>query len=241
MSENIRLVGTKQEIEQALLTILNIREQIENRDIGDFVGIPLEEYVKAKPHTIKLTIFYSSNPLPPFRSRRGEKVVTPIYNVPDVNRGLLNWENIKRLAGTGNGYMWGRFRAIANLDNGRQMQVYGGSERAAETRLKELLQLSTAKILTLTVSEEKREGKRAQGMLMEKRNTRVYPIYFTVISTKKVQDETTRQYRKIATTQGAFIRQHTPKIPLWVDREPSNAKDLIRESLRNRGVDDNSP
>ncbi|MHC5718708.1 MAG: hypothetical protein ACYTX0_43250 [Nostoc sp.] len=213
------------------------RNLIENRDIGDFVGYPVEDYVRAKPATIKLTVFFYNFKTPPFRERNGFRFVRASYNIPDVNRAKLDWLTIKNACGGADGYTWGRFRATANLSNGRQMQVYGGSEETATNMMRSLASFSTAKILTLTIAEEKKEGRRAENQRMYKENTRVYPAYFSVLNYEKVVVEEDREYSGFnATLAGDFRRIRTKKIPLWVGKEPANARAIIIESLRVRGV-----
>ncbi|MEH2445796.1 MAG: hypothetical protein V7K18_08430 [Nostoc sp.] len=162
------------------------------------------------------------------------------YNIPDANKAKLDWLTIKNACGGVEGYTWGRFRATANLDNGRQMQVYGGSDETAANMLKSLANFSTAKILTVTVAEEKKEGRRAENKRMYKENTRVYPAFFSVINSEKVVVEEQREYSGLnAVLAGDFKRSRTKKIPLWVQKEPSNARAIIIEAIRVRGVDNN--
>jgi hypothetical protein len=152
----------------------------------------------------------------------------------------LDWEVIKEAAGGSNGYNWGRFRCTANLDNGRQMKLHAATKEEAEKRLKALAALSTAKILTISITEEKKEGRRKQYQTLHKKNTKVYPAYFCVVNSEKILVESDRQRKeKIpglkSTLAGDFRRQRTVKIPLWVEKEPELCKDIIKEALRVRG------
>lgn len=246
MTEEIILSGTEETLKPIIALLIGIHQLIENRDIGDIVGSPLEEHVRAHPHTIKLTIFWYPKKEPPFTANAGEKLVRPYCNIPDVNRKKLDWTKIKETAGGSNGYTWGRFRCTANLDNGRQMQVHAGEAKEAEERLKALASLSTAKILTLSVTEEKKEGRRATNHSLYKENTKVYPAYFVVVNSEKILVESERQRQpklpgqKKSTLAGDFQRNRTRKIPLWTEKEPGNVKEIIKEALRVRGQDDKS-
>lgn len=244
MSEQIILSGSEETLKPIITLLLGIHQLIENRDIGDFVGLPLPQALQAQPHTVKLTIWFYSNKEPPFKGKPGEPFVRACYNIPDVDRRKLSWEAIKLAAGGANGYTWGRFRASANLSNGRQMQVYGGDEEQAKERMFALASLSKAKIQTLTVAEEKKYGRRATNRLMYKETTKIYPGYFSVINTEKLLVEAEREQFQAKSTKnkptgqlsGDFIRKKTKKIPLWVTKEPSNCKSLIKEALRVRGA-----
>ncbi|MEH2242352.1 hypothetical protein [Nostoc sp.] len=236
--EKIVLAVNRNNYKSVVSQAIANRTLIENRDIGDFVGTPIEDYVRAKVETIKLTVFFFNFRQPPFKARSGFRFVRATYNIPDANKAKLDWLTIKNACGGTEGYTWGRFRATANLDNGRQMQVYGGSDEIAVNMLRSLAAFSIAKILTLTVAEEKKEGRRAENKRMYKEDIRVYPAFFSVVNFKKVVVEEQREYSGInATLAGDFHRSRTKKIPLWVEKEPSNSRTIITEALRVRGVE----
>jgi len=241
MTEEIILSGAEENLKPIIALLIGIRQLIEHRDIGDVVAMPLIEKVLAEPQTVKLTIFFHPNKNPPFTYEKGQHQLKPCLNIPDIDLRKLSWNNIKTAAGGENGYNWGRFLATANLSNRRQMQVYAGSEKEAEERIIALAALSKAKILTISVTEEKKTGRRATNKLLYKPTTRVYPAYFSVINNEKLLVEAERELRQKRVRgrlAGDFKRITTKKIPLWTHKEPPNTKDLIREALRVRGTGD---
>lgn len=239
MSEKIRLkVGTN--LPSVLSNLIAIRRIIANKDIGDIVALPIEDYVRAQPHLTKLTVFFCSAKTPPFRATSGKRFVRATYNIPNVKASLMKWEKIKEACGGANGYNWGRFRCTANLDNGRQMQIHGGTAEEAEERLKALAALSTAKIITVSVTEEKKEGKRKTGQILYKELTRIYPVYFTVINSQKIEVESRKEREQLeklktskvsATLAGTFRRHKTQKLPLWMPKEPKGINNEIKKAL----------
>lgn len=238
MSDKIVLYGNNSALKAGISQAIATRKLIEYRDVGDIVAAPVDEWVRAYPGQIKLTITFYNKQFPPFKLDNGQRLVRAIYNVPAISRTMLTWEQIKAACGGGNGYLWGRFRATANLDNGRQMQVYGGSDREAERRLKALLELSSAKILTLTVAEEKREGRRAADQAMYKETTRIYPAFCCIINSQKLIQESNLEAPStgVPTLTGNFKRVRTQKIPLFLTQAPSNFQSIVFESLRERGI-----
>jgi hypothetical protein len=240
MAEKIRLKSSRGNFKSTLSLFLGIKTLIDNRDVGDIVALTVPEAVKAQPHTIRLEVFFYSVKQPPYSRRTAnQRLVRATCTIPDVKRSSLKWETIKTACGGVNGYTWGRFLATAWLDNNRQMQVYGGSAQEAEQRLKALQELSSTKILTLSVTEEKKEGKRASGELLYKESTRVYPAYFCVINIEKIQVENKAEFeslpKNVPTTKsltGVKRRRTTEKIPLWVEKEPSTANKIIQEALK---------
>jgi hypothetical protein len=172
----------------------------------------------------------------------GKRYVRSHCAIPDVKRSALTWDTIKLACGGENGYMWGRFLCTANLSNRRQIQVYGASGAEAEERLKAFVALSTATITSLSISEQKKEGKRATGLLLYKEPTRIYPAYFAILNSQKIAIESklereqrdNRDGRVTPTLGGTFLRTRTQKIPLWGPSEPPDAKAQIREALKVR-------
>src|SRR6476469_601765 len=173
--EKILLAGPEEILKPLVVQTLSQHQLIENRDMGQFIGASEAEVQKAKPHTQKLKIVMYPVKAPPYgKSKR----VT--INIPDVPRSKMDWEKIKAAVGGENGYMWGRFRAQAELDNGRQMALYGATENEAEQRLLACLALSEANFYTLNVTEEKKAGTRATNDDLQKDPTRVYPCWVTI-------------------------------------------------------------
>lgn len=233
MTERIILKGRSEMLKPIITELLAIQQLIRNRDIGDFVGYPLDEYVRAKPQSLKLAVLFYSVQSPPWRTIDATRLKSATYNVPFVDRTKVDWQFIKMACGGHNGYLWGRFRCVADIiDDGgsmRQMQVYGASEAEAEQRLKALLTLSNGTIASLSVAEEKKEGRRATDKLLYKEPTRVYPAYFTIIHQEKIVTES-----NTATLSGNYKRNKA-RIPLWTETKPPDADEIIREALRVRG------
>jgi hypothetical protein len=243
MADTVRVKGNAQTLPGILSNLIAIHSLIENRDIGDFVGLPLEDIVRPQPITIKLTVFFYSEKEPPFQPQIGKRFVRSHCIIPDVKRNLLKWGDIKTACGGENGYMWGRFCANARLANRRIMQVYGASKQEAEERLRALAAFSSSEIETLSVSEKLKEGITASGKLLYKEPTRVYPAYFSVVNSQKILIESRREKQErenatdgkvVPTTSGNFLRTKTQKIPLWIKTEPTTANAIIREALKVR-------
>lgn len=169
---------TFQNVPQKLLiptiqTALNQHRTIYNRDVGSIVGTTADEYIRARPQLRKLIILFRSRQSPPWRNSDGTRCKEVSYAIPDVKRGLT-WQEIKAVASR---FTWGKYRAVATLDNQRQMHVYGATAQEAEQKLRQLLTLSTASILRLTISEEE-----ITPTALIKRPTEVYPSFGTLMA-----------------------------------------------------------
>lgn len=232
----IILKGRTQLLKSQIPLLMGINQLIEDRDIGQFLGYPIEDFVRMKRRTpLSLDVVFYSVPRPPWRAKKAsDRFVRASYSIPDINRAALDWAKIKTACGGSNGYMWGRFRATANLSNGGQMQVHGGSDQEAEERLKTLQSLSATEIITLSVTEEKNVGKRAKDKKLYKETTRVYPAYFSVTNTEKVVTES-----NLATLEGEYYSTQG-RINLWTEQPPPNMSEIFTEVLRVRGANNNT-
>lgn len=233
-SEKIILTGKPDFLKPIISEIIAFRQLINNRSIGDFCGYSLDEYVRAKPQSFKLKLLFYSVKEPPWKPPGKDRLVTATYHVPFVSKAKIDWQTIKTACGGDNGYMWGRFRCTANIEDGngsiRQMQIHGNSESEAEDRLTALLTaLSSGKIITQSTTEEKKVGRRDTDKFMYKESTRIYPAYFTIINQEKIVTES-----NLATLGGNY-RKSTARIPLWTDTKPVDTDDLIKEALRVKG------
>lgn len=211
--EKIVLTGAEPELKETVRSTLVQHRLIANRDIGQIVGQPAEDWYKAHPQRRKLTIIFDQRPNPPWRLQKGSASRRAEYSIPEPKVNL-KWEQIKRAAKP---YNWGRFRVTANLTNGRQMAVYGASPKEAEEKLKELIDLSTCEIMSANTSEE-----RIRHPKLKKENTRMYPAYGNLLVRKSSTDGKGR-----TDLDGKSWESNHIRFALWTEREPSNFKEII--------------
>lgn len=201
------LTGPQTLIKPQIEAAITGHRWIYNRDVGPIVGSPAEDWLRAGVQRRKLTIIFKSKPNPPWVAVPGEpSMKQTTATIPDAKVGLT-WQDLKSKARP---YTWGRFRATANLDNGRQMALYGASPQEAETALRSLLSLSTAEILTLSVTEEK-----DRHVDLRKEPRQMYPAYATLLVRKGTAERT-------GTTDlsGQDYKQELRRMDLWLDSEP---------------------
>ncbi|WP_416671539.1 hypothetical protein [Egbenema bharatensis] len=205
--------GAEEEVQTEIQTYLNSYRTIQNRDVGQIVGAPETDWVRAKTQRRKLTIIFKSVERPPFYRREGP-IKSATYAIPDPKPNL-SWNQIKRAAKF---YTWGKFRATANLDNGRQMAVYGATPQEAELKLKDLLDLSTAELVTLSVSEEKERDPR-----LRKSPTMLYPATGSMLIRIPSRDREGR-----VDIDGNTWDEQSIRFDLWTDEEPEEFE-IVRQ------------
>ena len=204
--EFITLTGPQQLIKSDIQTTLAQHRFVHNRDLGMLVGQPAEDWLRAKMQRRKLSVVFKSKKQPPWSSL-DKRVREFTYTIPDAKVGLT-WKEIKSAAKP---YTWGKFRATANLDNGRQMAVYGATEKEAEQQLRSLMRLTTAEILTLSVTEEK-----DRNPALRKEATQLYPAYAVLLIRRSTAERTGR-----TDLSGQRYNEERQRIELWPDTEPA--------------------
>jgi hypothetical protein len=212
--ETILLRGPQQTVIQQVQTALVQHQLIHNRDVGEIVGQPAEDWLRGTFQRRKLTLVFKSREKPPWRAGAGEERTKEVtISIPEPKVGL-NWQEIKTAARK---WTWGRFRAKADLTEGRQMAVYGATSAEAESKLREAIALSTLDILTINVSEEK-----DRNPTMRKDPTEVYPAYATLLVRKGNLDPTGR-----TDLSGNTYGEETVRFELWTDSEPVDMPILL--------------
>jgi hypothetical protein len=212
IEEPIVLSGPQELIKPAVQTALVQSRLIHNRDVGQILAQPYLEAVRATPQLRRLTIRFYSKPKPPWREKSGVKCKQCDYTIPDVKPGLT-WEQVKRAASK---FTWGKHKAIAQLNNQRQMVVYGNTPAEAERKLKELLTLSTAEILRLIISEEE-----ITPLKLKKEPREMYPAYASLLFRRQSTDAHGRTM-----LDGKTLDEKAITITLWPQQEPKNTKRL---------------
>ena len=211
--EAIVLVGGQDSIKTTVQTTLAQHKLIYNRDVGQIVGLPADDALRAAPHRRKMTIMFNEQEKPPFRRANGDRGTRVVLTIPDPKTDL-SWERIKRAAKP---YNWGPYRCTAHLTNGRQMAVYGASAQDAEEKLKDLLELSNCEISTMAITQERDRSPR-----LKKNPTRVYPQAATLLVRRDSVDPD--KGRPIGNTVQAERRV---RFDLWTQNEPRAFKQVI--------------
>lgn len=227
-SEKIILAGPEPELRGQIPAILAHHQMIEDRDVGQLVGQPLDDYIRPRPFDgLRLQFKLFSVQSPPYARRGDERLVEVNVQVSDVDRSKLDWDRLIAVCGGRNGYLWGRFRAHAVLTNGRPLTCYGGTPDEAQDRLRAFLTLSEAEIRTISVTEEIKEAARLENPKLYKETTRVYPAYLTIINRERLQ-----AFDKGQRSRDGNFNDKRARIDLWRAAKPPDFEETITELLR---------
>jgi hypothetical protein len=229
--ERLLLQGTEQELIESLPRVMLDYDLLDNRDVGTMIASPPEEVIRRRPNARLLTITLKSTPRPPWRAGvgAGEYKETSI-EIPDAKRNIT-WQKVKQACSGANGYLYGRFKAIATLNNYRTMSCFASTEDEARDRIKAYAELSEAEILFVDVVEEVKEGIRLTNPNLYKDPIRVYPAYFSIMAHEKILGGESG----FQTTAGKLKRQRYV-IDLWPETEPQEAAEIIRDLFSNQNL-----
>lgn len=233
--QRIVLAGSTELLKANISQTLTNYQMWEDKDIGSFVGSPVDDYLRARPRSISLVIQFFSRQQPPWRKVGQNRLVSATYSVPDIDTTKLDWEKIKLACGGNNGYLYGRFRATGILDNGRQMAIYAHTAQEAEDRLKALLALSKAKLLKKpTFTEDRTED--VSGSYV-KQPVQIYPAYFTILNQYQIPGALGSG---VPINGKRYIRKND-RIDLWISQKPYDFDGRILELLKKPGAETQTP
>lgn len=211
--ESIVLSGQQTIVQQSVQNAIVAHRFIHNRDVGQIVGQPAEDWVKGGMQRRKLVIVFKSKEQPPWRNRGDQERVKEVsYTIPEPKKGL-SWSELKAASKR---WVWGRFRATANLEGGRQMAVYAASASEAEDKLRELLTLSSLDLLTLSVTEE-----RDRNSKLKKDPCLMYPAYATLLIRRSTAELVGR-----TDLSGQNFSEERIRIELWTSSAPPDLPPL---------------
>lgn len=177
----IFLSGDQEAVIQQAEDAMVLQGVLGPRDIGEFLGVPYEEWQRATPKRANLQLRYYSKEKPPFQV---EGIRRSQFNIPDPKP--LTWQKIKQAAIR---FTYGPILTTVRLDNGRQMQCWASTPAEGLTLIKSLLTLSNARMIGAPVHTEIDDSLLPPAE--KKRSVLMYPAFgtYTIVrSTNGITD-----------------------------------------------------
>ncbi len=209
--ERIILSGPEAVLRPTIVNVLATHQMLGNRDVGVLInGTPVDEYLRPGVQERRLTIEFKEKTAPPWTMPDGKRARKRQVTIFDVKRGLT-WEEVKLAAKQ---YTSGQRLITAQLNNGRQMQVYAGTENEGVQKIKELLKLSTAEILPNGVRDSGYVDPTSRRQALP---YLVYPAKAVLLWRKRSTDLDGRE-----DLAGNVWTEEAIAFDLWPDNEPIN-------------------
>lgn len=177
--ESLVLWGTAQEIVNQVAIAMQRSQQLEQYDLGAWVGYPVGEYLRQFPQESKLTLI--------FRLKTEKPVHYKTVRVPFVNRTALNYRRLREACGGETGLMWGKISCNAKIGKGEDIRklsaVYaaGPNESEAKKNLKGFLGLTTLPTQGIFYNEGDNENKKDR---FDRSSYKVYPCSVGILNQK---------------------------------------------------------
>ena len=238
-SESYLLFGTPLELMTQLSFVMAIHRMVDRRDIGEFVGYPLEEYYKGKAQDeISVRIWLTTKKTPPFQASAYEWFSRRQISIPLIDKRKLTYKKIREACNNSLGLKYGEYHARAYLspdDSGKiiyQMVVGGDDESTALKNLEKFLPFTRAKVRGVSINKiDYNKGERA--LWKDKANYNkfeVYPAWIQVNNPKIFHSSTVSQNTK-KTLVG---KQKYKKTKLWIysNNEPLGWSDDLKDALK---------
>lgn len=210
--EKILLVGEEKLIRPQIISTISNHRLLHNRDVGQWVGQPADESVRAKFLNRKLVIVFREKEFPPYRMPGGKRCKQAVCSIPDTRPGV-SWKDIKAAASA---YMWGPWLLTAKLDNGRKIQIHGATKKDCEKKLAQVLKLTTAQLLKSNASQEVVGSARNK-----KKATKMYPSFASVLVRARSQDNEGR-----TNMRGEVFDEKLIKFELYTEKPPDGLPPL---------------
>lgn len=230
-NEVITISARDQVARGAIVTALTTHQLMHNRDVGQWVGQPINEQLRqqAPISTLSLRIIYYPVKSPPFTRENLEASGGNADNwhtcdiaIPYIDPAKLDWQKIKRAAGLSSRF-FGRNRAYGYL-GGRKIEVYGAGEIEAKTWINDLAELSEAPLVGLGFTRRDRNAASVSSLSQQFESCRVFPAYAIVTSQRREVDKANGR----ATLQGNFTSREE-RIELWPEEAPPFVGALLEE------------
>jgi hypothetical protein len=206
-SEKFLIQGTTQEAKARVLTVLDQSRLIGNRDLGYFVGDIEDSTIQPPIQKRSLVIHYRHKDAPPYpisdaNFRKGK------FIIPDLKTGI-SWEELKQACRP---FVCGRYRITAFLDSGRQMVVFASSKSEGQTKIRELLRLTTSNVLRWSSGELEDEN----ALLRKKPQTLWASKAYFFLKTKRATPG------GLVSSTGDYFDVEKFVIPLYLDEKPQD-------------------
>lgn len=221
-NETILMGGAENILRPAMVQTMANYKLLDNKDVGQIIGQPVDDYVSQSFQPMRLIIKYYSLQTPPWKAKRGERLNTATYKIPNIERKSIDFEKIKLAAGGSNGISTGKYYANARLTDGFKMLVYGSSEKGAINTVKGLAKLSQSEILTISTGKREKEGKAITQPGLIRDSDQLYPAYATIFI-KSLDPKTGRAY-----IDGIKRKELSYRIELWRPQKPPEFDEAIR-------------
>ena len=243
-SESYLFTGNYSEIITKIEQQWHLIRLMREYSIGEFLGMPINDWLRQSVKRLTLNIVLSLHQSPPFIRNvniggKLTQISTRQVSIPYPNRTALKYSTLRNVCGGSSGLGYGHYHAIAyltpdpviqNKRGAAQMWAHGATAAEAQSNLDKFLTLTEGHLLDRSegISSKLSKQKDPKGLFL--RNYRVYPAYVFVENAAMVAFTETQSGRAV---QGGRKVSNKSRLDIWQESEPSGFSSKLRELLRN--------
>lgn len=194
--EVVEFRGSQLEIVEAVRTVMPVRQLVDDRDIGQFMGTDVNEQIRLKPQLRLLKLIFQGKQQPPYKKDGKRLCGQSEVSIPDPKPGL----DRKKILAVARPYERGNWYVKCLMDSGRSMEGWFQSKSEGIETLTTLSALSTSDI-------EPDSFVWSEGQNAPIKTERMYPSQASVIYPKRRRGK-----------RGGDLGK-AERIPLWGEGE----------------------
>ncbi|MCT7955721.1 hypothetical protein [Laspinema palackyanum] len=224
--DSLILWGTAREIVNQVAIAMQRSQQLEQYDLGAWVGYPIGEYLRQFPQESKLTLI--------FRLKTEKPVHYKTVRVPFVARSALNYRRLREVCGGDTGLMWGRISANAKIGKGEDIKklsaVYasGPNESEAKKNLKGFLGLTTLPTQGIFYTQGDNENKKDRD---DRQAYKVFPCSVGILTQRVVKMAERDRLSGGRRTYAGKVKGSTVRFLLTAKTEPPDFQVRLNQLL----------
>ncbi len=210
---------------------------------GQWVGYPLDDYLREKPRTgISVQVWLSSQKRPPFYIKKKDIYTTNRFiTIPDVDKSKLTYDAIRLACGGNTGQNWGNWSARAYLKTAHgvsQMVSGGSSQQTAIKNLESFLGFTNAKLVKMTTHEINKDQAKAKFLgSPETWKFDLFPAWITVFNTA-LADYNYKLGQPSLDGKILSSNKGRKKLAIYTEAQPSWFAQQLKNDLKNPLIPD---
>ncbi|MCT7971090.1 hypothetical protein [Laspinema olomoucense] len=224
--ESLVLWGTAPEIVNQIAIAIQRAQQLEQYDLGAWVGYPVGEYLRQFPQESKLTLI--------FRLKTEKPIHYKTVRVPFVSGSVLNYRRLREVCGGDAGLQWGKISVNAKIGKGEDIKklsaIYaaGPSESEAKKNLKGFLSLTSLPTQAIFYNQGDNENKKDRD---DRTSYKVYPCSVGILNQKVVKLAERDRLSGGRSTYAGKVKGSTVRFLLTSKAEPPDFQVRLNELL----------
>ncbi|MCT7987619.1 hypothetical protein [Laspinema olomoucense] len=224
--EALVLWGTASEVIGQVAIAMQRAQQLEQYDLGAWVGYPVGEYLRQFPQESKLTLI--------FRLKTEKPIHYKTVRVPFVGRSALNYRKLREVCGGDAGLLWGKISVNAKIGKGEDIKklsaIYaaGPNESEAKKNLKGFLGLTTLPTQAIFYNQGDNENKKDRD---DRSSYKVYPCSVGILNQKISKLAERDRLSGGRSTYAGKVKGSTVRFLLTAKAEPPDFQVRLNELL----------